>query len=162
MTSSNGNIFRVTGHLCGEFTGPRWIPRTKASDAKLWCFFYLRLNQRLSKQSWGWRFETLTRSLWHHCNDTKLLVVSKCMCCSNDATQHHWSCLYRLVVKMSAHIYLIQGNITTRLFIWAPPRSYGNPFQWEMPATSLSSPIGYWCFSLWKPWWINVHNFNAW
>ena len=25
MTSSNGNIFRVTGHLCGEFTGP-WSP----------------------------------------------------------------------------------------------------------------------------------------
>ena len=23
MTSSYGNIFRVTGHLCGEFTGPR-------------------------------------------------------------------------------------------------------------------------------------------
>ena len=23
MTSSNGNIFRVTGHLCGKFTGPR-------------------------------------------------------------------------------------------------------------------------------------------
>ena len=32
MTSSNVYIFRVTGHLCGEFTGPRWIPRTKASD----------------------------------------------------------------------------------------------------------------------------------
>ena len=31
MTSSNGNIFRVTGHFCGESTGPRWIPRTKAS-----------------------------------------------------------------------------------------------------------------------------------
>ena len=28
-----------TGHLCGEFTGLRWIPRTKASDAELWCFF---------------------------------------------------------------------------------------------------------------------------
>ena len=26
MTSWNGNIFRVTGHLCGELTGPRWIP----------------------------------------------------------------------------------------------------------------------------------------
>ena len=25
ITSSNGNIFRVTGHLCGEFTGHRWI-----------------------------------------------------------------------------------------------------------------------------------------
>ena len=28
MTSSNGNIFRVTGPLCVEFTGDRWIPRT--------------------------------------------------------------------------------------------------------------------------------------
>ena len=37
MTSLNGNIFSVTGHLCGEFTGPRWIPHTKASDAELWC-----------------------------------------------------------------------------------------------------------------------------
>ena len=27
MTSSNGNIFRVTGLLCGEFTGHRWIRR---------------------------------------------------------------------------------------------------------------------------------------
>ena len=40
MTSSNGNIFRVTGHLCGEFTGPRWIPRSKASNAELWCFLW--------------------------------------------------------------------------------------------------------------------------
>ena len=40
MTSSNGSIFRVTGHLCGEFTGHRWIPRTKASDAELWCFLW--------------------------------------------------------------------------------------------------------------------------
>ena len=37
MTSSNGDIFRVTGHLCGEFTGDRWIPCTKASDVELWC-----------------------------------------------------------------------------------------------------------------------------
>ena len=40
MTSSNGIIFRVTGHLCGEFTGARWIPHTKASDAELWCFLW--------------------------------------------------------------------------------------------------------------------------
>ena len=26
MISSNRNISRVTGHLCGEFTGPRWRP----------------------------------------------------------------------------------------------------------------------------------------
>ena len=40
MTSWNGNIFRVTGHLCGEFTGPRWIRHTKASDAELWCLLW--------------------------------------------------------------------------------------------------------------------------
>ena len=38
MTSSNGNIFRVTGSLRGEFTGRRWIPPTKASEADHWCF----------------------------------------------------------------------------------------------------------------------------
>ena len=68
MTSSNGNIFRVTGPLCGEFTGLRWIPHTKASDAELWCFFDLHLIKRLSKHSRGWWFETLSRPLWRHCN----------------------------------------------------------------------------------------------
>ena len=38
MTSSNGNIFRVTGPLCGEFTDHRWIPPTKASGAELLMF----------------------------------------------------------------------------------------------------------------------------
>ena len=40
MMSSNGNIFRVPGLLCGEFTGHRWIPLTKASDADLWRFLW--------------------------------------------------------------------------------------------------------------------------
>ena len=38
MTSSNGNIVRVTGPLWGESTG--WIPLTKASGAELWCFLW--------------------------------------------------------------------------------------------------------------------------
>ena len=38
MTSSNGNIFRVTGHLRGELTGHRWVPHTMASDLDLWRF----------------------------------------------------------------------------------------------------------------------------
>ena len=40
MTSSNGNSFHVTGLLCREFTGHRWIPHTKASDTDLWCFLW--------------------------------------------------------------------------------------------------------------------------
>ena len=37
MTSSNGNIFRVTSP-CWELAGHRWIPLTKASDVGHWCF----------------------------------------------------------------------------------------------------------------------------
>ena len=40
MTSSNGNRFRVTGRLWEKSTGHRWIPLTKASEAKLWCFVW--------------------------------------------------------------------------------------------------------------------------
>ena len=69
MTSGNGIIFLVTGPLCGEFTGYRWIPLTKASDAEHWCFFNLRLNERLSKQSRRWWFGTPSRSLERHCNE---------------------------------------------------------------------------------------------
>ena len=69
MTSSNANIFRVTGHLCGEFTDPQWIPHTKASDAELWCFLFdLRPNKLSNKQSWGWWSQTPSRPLWRHRN----------------------------------------------------------------------------------------------
>ena len=65
---SNGNIYRVTGLLCGEFTGHRWINLTKASDAELDAFFDLRLNKRLNKQSGRRWFETPSRPLWRHCH----------------------------------------------------------------------------------------------
>ena len=68
MTSSNGNIFRVTGHLRGEFTGPRWLPAQRPVTRSFDVFFDLRLNKRLIKQSWGWWFETLPRPLWRHSN----------------------------------------------------------------------------------------------
>ena len=32
-------------------------------------FFDLRLNNRLSKHSWDWWFETPSRSLWRNCNE---------------------------------------------------------------------------------------------
>ena len=50
MTSSNGNIFRVTGLLCGEFTGPGEFPTQRPVTRSFDVFFDLRLNKRLSKQ----------------------------------------------------------------------------------------------------------------
>ena len=68
MTSSNGNIFRVTGHLCGEFTDPGEFPTQRPVTQSFDVFFDLRLNKRLSKQPWGWWFKTLSRPLWRHRN----------------------------------------------------------------------------------------------
>ena len=69
MTSSNGTIFRVTGSLCGEFTGSGEFPAQRPVTRSFDVFFDLRLNKRLSKQPWGWWFETPSWSLWHQCNE---------------------------------------------------------------------------------------------
>ena len=94
MTSSNGNIFRVTGHLCGEFTGPRpgtgEFPTQRPVTRSFDVFFYLRPNKWLSKQWWGWWFETISCSLWrHHNEDTsqwffKLNCKSRLICKFNE------------------------------------------------------------------------------
>ena len=75
MTSSNGNIFRVTGPLCGEFTGPGDFPTQRPVTRSFDVFFDLRLNKRLSKQPWGWWFETPSWSLWRHCNGPRVLQL---------------------------------------------------------------------------------------
>ena len=52
----------------GEFPAQRPVTRS------FHVFFDLRLNKALSKKSWGWWFETLSRPLWRHCN------VDTCFC----------------------------------------------------------------------------------
>ena len=47
----------------GEF--PTQRPVTQSFNV----FSDLCLNKQLNKQSWGWWLETLSRSLWCHCND---------------------------------------------------------------------------------------------
>ena len=49
----------------GEFPAQRPVTRS------FHVFFDLRLNKRLSKQWWGWWFETLPRPLWPQCNGMK-------------------------------------------------------------------------------------------
>ena len=63
MTSSNGNIFCVTGHLCGEFTGPRWIPHTKARrGALMLSLICARINDWVNNREAG----DLRRSRGHY------------------------------------------------------------------------------------------------
>ena len=75
ITPSDGSIFRVTGLLWGEFTGHRWIPLTKASEAEFDNFFYLRLNKRLTKQSRRRWLETPLCPLSRHWNDDSWYCV---------------------------------------------------------------------------------------
>ena len=50
--------------VTGEFPAQR--PVTRSFDV----FFDLCLNERFSKQSWGWWFDTPSRPLWLHCSVT--------------------------------------------------------------------------------------------
>ena len=51
--------------VTGEFPSQR--PVTRWLDV----YFDLHLDKRLSKQSWGWWFETPSRPLWRLCNDNR-------------------------------------------------------------------------------------------
>ena len=55
-------IYAGNSPVTGEFPTQRPVTRS------LGVFFYLRPNKRLSKQSWGWWFETPSCPLWRHRN----------------------------------------------------------------------------------------------
>ena len=53
-------------------------------------FFELRLNKRLSKQSLGWWFETLSRPLWRHCSaPTHVTHISGKLSCKTKEIQRN-------------------------------------------------------------------------
>ena len=75
MTSSNGNMFRVTGFCAGNSpvtAGNSPVTGEFPSHSPVtWCFdvfFDLCLNKQLSKQSKRRWLEAPSRSLWRHCN----------------------------------------------------------------------------------------------
>ena len=61
MTSSNGNIFRITAPLCGEFTGHRWISHHKGQWRGVLMF---SLNCAWTN---GWVNNRDAGDLRHHC-----------------------------------------------------------------------------------------------
>ena len=87
MTSSNGNIFRVTGHLCGEFTGPGEIQAQRPVTRRFDVFFHLRLNKRFSKQPRGWWFETPAPGV----HDVIVMWWTNNICCVRSSVDYSWS-----------------------------------------------------------------------
>ena len=80
MTSSNGNLFRVTGHLSGDFSDHRWFPSQRPVTRSFDVFFDLLLDKRLSKPSRRQWLETPSRSLWCHCNGAAVADMPKLLC----------------------------------------------------------------------------------
>ena len=80
MTSSNGNIFRVTGHLCGEFTGPGEFPTQRLVTRSFDVFFDLRLNKRLRNNREAddlrrYRGHYDVNVMWHLIHDNDAIVL---------------------------------------------------------------------------------------
>ena len=110
----------------------------------------MRLSKQLSKQSWGWWFETLSRPLWRHCND---MALEQSWHLATGLIRHHGGCRRagakstpggRANIKMSSyqcrdpHVkyktasrpsYLLHGNHHTwkdRLYVETRPRLSAN------------------------------------
>ena len=63
--------------LCaGNSPVPGELPTQRPVTRSFDVFFDLRLNKRLSKQPWGWWFETPPWSLWRQCNVTSGQMIS--------------------------------------------------------------------------------------
>ena len=111
MTSSNGIIFRVTGPLCGEFTGH--FPSQRSVTRSFDVFFDLCRNKRLNKHLWGWWFGTPSRPLWRHSN--VIIFLSTGYGCTNcplaltslHHTLHRWTnargAIWRQVICNQCH-----------------------------------------------------------
>ena len=93
--------------VTGELPAQRSV--TRSYDA----FFDLRLNKCLSKESWGWWFETPSRPVWRHCNTVYVLV-----CVQPLWSRHSADYEVRMIYQSAINIY----NVTyvfadlTRLF----------------------------------------------
>ena len=85
-------------------------------------FFDLSLNKRLSKYSWGWWFETLSRSLCRHCNGAKYGV------CFVDPSSDWYSAWVLILFKQ----YLVMmDRVITALIWWEPPVHQSHIIQWR-------------------------------
>ena len=120
----------------GIHRSPTQRPVTRSFDV----FFDLRLNKRLSKQSWGWWFETLLRSSWCHRN---VLTVCSVQC---------------------LHIYRDSGAILTILNVMFRLRTKRTPFLRETHQLPMDSPTkdqhcGK-CFYVMTPLWITESIWN--
>ena len=83
--------------VTGDF--PTQRPVTRSFDV----FSDLRLNKRLSKQWWGWWFETPSRPLWPHCNVMNVKISYKFPITPSPHPPKKW---WFAMISKPSHYYL--------------------------------------------------------
>ena len=110
----------------GEFPAQR--PVTRSFDV----FFDVRPNKRLSKQSSGWWFETLSRSLWRHCNVRSHTAFY----------EPHSSEIWMLFFCLFIDAVGSQGNITELHPCWPYRLVVSNLIHWGLSQNGRHFPHG--------------------
>ena len=132
-----GNNFRVTGPLCGEFTGHRCIPLTKACDAELWCFLWPAPEQKVEQTIetlviWDAKAPIMTSMLYVLKSSQSFLVgvnisMSRCIIaptqvCDQWLEGWHWCCMVNAYIMLCACTYITIGfykaELNTSHILW--------------------------------------------
>ena len=154
--------------VTGEFPAQR--PVTRSFDV----FLDLRLNGRLSKQSWGWWFETPSRTLWRHSNalglsgelppgwdsggircwrhqrsDWFILRLWKWGCAAMRKRENIVSWLTMIQRQNTMHIYIQENEVCCSY------RLTGNIANIDITYFILSRHIDYMIYYLWFSSWTN-------
>ena len=114
--------------VTGEF--PTQRPVTRSFDV----FFDLRLNERLSKQSWGWWFETPSCSLWRHSCCVWSIVCAFCF----DTIK--WVLLGQIYIQI--YYQNLTWTVCTQYTIymwWFTKHSRTSDHQWSVLRQSASN-----------------------
>ena len=146
--------------VTGEFPAKR--PVTRSFDV----FFHLGLNKRLSKQCWGWWFETPSRPLWRHCNGHSINLLAAVVSQWNGNVIStmwnfhrwlHWKLSYLTTSSAASDENFVK--ITTFLFQWRVRRGVWGPGLYLMvtvmlvnawPKYSLMISTGPVCSQFWE------------
>ena len=115
----------------GEF--PTQRPVTRSFDV----FFDLRLNKRLSKQSWCWWFETLSRPLWRQCNAIL----------SSSVHGHMWvSVSHSPLDIMRGHLYYYHPMTSHMALAWRSQTTWPCPLPDDVPGQPICHNLlsSYW------------------
>ena len=135
MTSSNGNIFRATCILWGEFTGHRLILLAKSHDAELWRFLWSAPEQAVEQSRRRWS-ETPSRSLWRHCNAlprSELMPWEHTHNCFNTRNTIAWEIIYCCFLSNNSLIITAPHYIRFRHAALSRYRSHiCNPMPWHL------------------------------